>query len=160
MPISLWKRLYHRPSLYPSTAALRSATAGRAGWDMELEENSRRKHRLSPNFRRWNHRKWPWHAPAKKAKGVQGAHGAAATSASVPAPPPATAPADATDASAAKKKRGPACAGNLEVDRSGVHCEDSCGIEPRPAGLAAIAFCCRLMHGNQAYALRWQRVSD
>ena len=38
LPISLWKRWYHRPSLYPSTAALRSATAGRAGWDMELEE--------------------------------------------------------------------------------------------------------------------------
>ena len=28
----------HRPSLYPSTADLRSTTAGRVGWGMELEE--------------------------------------------------------------------------------------------------------------------------
>ena len=114
MPISLWKRWYHRPSLYPSTAALRSATAGRAGWDMELEESSRRKYRLSPNFRRWNHQKWPWHAPAKKAKGVQGAHGAAATPAPVPAPPPAIAPVDATDATKRMHSGGNACLAECE----------------------------------------------
>ena len=28
----------HRSSFYPSTATLRSTTAGRAGWGMELEE--------------------------------------------------------------------------------------------------------------------------